>query len=105
MKLDDDYNSSYEKGSYQSTLAAVIVLTVIAVVIVVLIANADKIKKRSANSVSSVSVSVVSDSVSEEEYTYGVSSLHPEDLDFYQMYKGEESVEPETESVSEEEVV
>ncbi|MCR5117460.1 MAG: hypothetical protein K6A97_08135 [Lachnospiraceae bacterium] len=106
MKLDDDYNSSYEKGKYQSTLAAVIVFTVIAVVIVVLIANADKIKRRDAahNSVSVTASSVV-ESVSEEEYSYGVSSLHPEDLDFYQMYKGEDNTESVSESVSEEETV
>ena len=100
MKLDDDYNSSYEKGKYQSTLAAVIVFTVIAVVIVVLIANADKIKRRDAahNSVYVTASSVV-ESVSEEEYSYGVSSLHPEDLDFYQMYKGEDNSESVSEDI------
>jgi len=85
MKFDDD--NYYEKGKYQSTMAAVIVFSIIAVVIIVLIANADKIKRNANKTVASTSVDTSDTVVSASFDDYVTpSSLHPSDLDFYDLY-------------------
>ena len=105
MKLDDDFNSSYEKGKFQTTITAVAVIAIVTVIVFVLILNSDSVK-RTASSTKTASIiseiaSIGSDDTSDEvidDYV-PLSTLHPEDLDFYEMYhETSESV-----SVSEEE--
>ena len=109
MKLDDDFNSSYEKGKYQSTAVMLGIIAVIAIVIIVLAMNKSKISSQKSQSSSTVSDNVSASEPENSETSEPVlitgSSLHPSDLDFFEMYPQEEDTsvsEDETETSVEE---
>ncbi|MCQ2519608.1 MAG: hypothetical protein MJ107_03645 [Lachnospiraceae bacterium] len=92
MRFDDDYNS-YDKGIFQTKTAAVCIIGILAVIVIVFVFNVDNIKRNGSNSGTSATPSVtISEtvgggaSVSEDDFVLSYSTLHPEDLDFYQMY-------------------
>lgn len=89
MRFDDDYDS-YDKGIFQTKTAALCIIGILAVLVIVFVFNADNIKKSGSGSAASatpsVSLSEPVSSASEDDFVLSYSTLHPEDLDFYQMY-------------------